>query len=32
MVRYAPLKSSQELAAVIPRFEAVLRDLKELEP
>ena len=31
MVRYAPLKSSQELAAVIPRFEAVLSDLKELK-
>jgi hypothetical protein len=30
LVRYAPMKSSQELAAVIPRLEGALRDLKEL--
>jgi len=29
--RYAPLKSSQELAALIPRAESVLRDLKNLK-
>jgi hypothetical protein len=32
LVRYAPMKSSQELAAVIPKFEGVLRELKELKP
>ena len=31
LVRYAPMKSSQELAAVIPKLEGVLRDLKELK-
>jgi hypothetical protein len=32
LVRYAPIKSSQELAAVIPKFEAILRDLQNLNP
>jgi len=31
LARYAPVKSSQELAAVIPRFEAVLREVEALE-
>ncbi|HVM46756.1 MAG TPA: BatD family protein [Candidatus Acidoferrum sp.] len=31
LVRYAPLRTSQELAAVIPKLEAVLRDLKEIK-
>lgn len=31
-VRYAPIKTSQELAAIIPKLEAVLRALKELKP
>ena len=31
LVRYAPMKSSQELAAVIPKLEAVLRELKEMQ-
>jgi hypothetical protein len=31
LARYAPMKSSQELAAVIPKLEAVLRALKELK-
>ena len=31
LVRYAPIKSSQELAAIIPKLEAVLRELKELK-
>jgi len=31
LARYAPLKSSQELAAVIPKLESVLRALKELK-
>jgi len=31
LVRYAPMKSSQELAAVIPKLEGVLRELKELK-
>jgi hypothetical protein len=29
--RYAPIKSSQELTAMIPKIEAALRDLQELE-
>ncbi len=29
--RYAPIKTSQELAAVIPKFEAVLRELQGLK-
>ena len=32
LVRYAPIKTSQELAAIIPKLEAVLRALKELKP
>ena len=28
LARYAPIKTSQELAAIIPKFEAVLRDLQ----
>jgi hypothetical protein len=31
LVRYAPMKSSQELAAVIPKLEKVLQELKELK-
>jgi hypothetical protein len=31
LVRYAPIKSSQELAAIIPKLEAILRELKELK-
>ena len=31
LVRYAPLKSSQELAAIIPKLATVLRDLKEIK-
>jgi hypothetical protein len=31
LARYAPMKSSQELAAVIPKLEGVLRALKELK-
>jgi oxygen tolerance protein BatD len=30
LARYAPVKSSQELAAVIPRFESVLRELQKI--
>lgn len=30
--RYAPVKSSEELAAVIPRLEQTLRDLEQWEP
>jgi hypothetical protein len=30
--RYAPIKTSQELAAIIPKFEAVLRELQGLKP
>ena len=29
--RYAPIKTSQELAAIIPKFEAVLRELQGLK-
>ena len=32
LARYAPVRSSQELAALIPRFETVLRLLQELKP
>ena len=32
LARYAPIKSSQELAAIIPKFEAILRDLQGLKP
>jgi hypothetical protein len=32
LARYAPIKSSQELAAMIPKVEAVLRDLQEMKP
>ena len=31
LVRYAPMKSSQELAAVIPKLEGVLGELKEMK-
>ena len=31
LARYAPIKSSQELAAMIPKVEAVLRDLQGLK-
>ena len=31
LARYAPIKSSQELAALIPKFESVLRELQELK-
>jgi len=31
LVRYAPIKSSQELAAIVPRFEKVIRELQELK-
>jgi hypothetical protein len=31
LARYAPVKSSQELAALVPKLEAVLRDLQTLE-
>jgi hypothetical protein len=31
MVRYAPMKTSQELAAVIPKLEGVLRALQEVK-
>jgi hypothetical protein len=30
LARYAPIKSSQELAALIPKFEAVLSDLQKM--
>ncbi len=30
LVRYAPIKTSQELAAIIPKLESVLRDLQGL--
>ncbi len=32
LARYAPIKTSQELAAIIPKFEAVLRELQGLKP
>jgi hypothetical protein len=31
LARYAPIKTSQELAAIIPRFEATLRQLQGLK-
>ena len=31
LARYAPMKTSQELAAIIPRFETVLRELQALK-
>ena len=31
LVRYAPIESSQELAALVPKLEGVLRELKELK-
>jgi hypothetical protein len=31
LVRYAPIKTSQELAAIIPRLEALLKDLRTLK-
>jgi len=31
LARYAPIRTSQELAAVIPKFEAMLRDLQGLK-
>ena len=31
LARYAPIKTSQELAAIIPKVEAVLRQLQELK-
>jgi BatD DUF11 like domain len=31
LARYAPIKSSQELAAMIPNIETVLRDLREVK-
>ena len=31
LARYAPIRISQELAAIIPKLEAVLRDLQELK-
>jgi hypothetical protein len=30
LARYAPIKSSQELAALIPKLEAVLADLQKV--
>jgi len=31
LARYAPIKSSQELAALVPKAEQVLKDLRELK-
>jgi hypothetical protein len=31
LARYAPIKTSQELAAIIPKFEAILRELQRLK-
>jgi len=31
LVRYAPIKTSQELAAIIPKFEGVMRELRQLK-
>jgi hypothetical protein len=31
LVRYAPIRTSQELAAIVPKLEAVLRDLQGLK-
>jgi len=30
LARYAPIKSSQQLAAIIPKLESVLRSLQEV--
>ena len=30
--RYAPIQNRQELAALIPKLEGVLRDLQNLKP
>lgn len=30
LARYAPIKSSQELSAIIPRFEALIKSIKEM--
>src|ERR1035437_10045435 len=32
LARYAPIKTSQELAAIIPQLEAILRELQALNP
>jgi hypothetical protein len=32
LARYAPIKSSQELAAIIPKLEVILRELQGLKP
>ena len=32
LARYAPIKTSQELAAMIPKFDAILRELQGLKP
>jgi hypothetical protein len=32
LARYAPIKTSQELAAIIPKLEAILRELQGLKP
>ena len=32
LARYAPIKSSQQLAALIPKLESVLRSVKEVKP
>jgi hypothetical protein len=32
LARYAPVKTSQELAAMIPKFEGILRELQGLKP
>jgi hypothetical protein len=32
LARYAPIKSSQELAAIIPKLETILRELQALTP
>ena len=32
MARYAPIKTSQELAAIIPKLEAIVRELQGLKP
>jgi hypothetical protein len=31
LARYAPIKTSQELAALIPKLETVLKDLQALK-
>jgi hypothetical protein len=31
VARYAPVRSSQELAAIVPKFEALMNELKEAE-